>query len=134
MKSPPVSADITNLARLLRRIRRYAEKGGLKAQAIRDLELAAEEILVNTSRYAYRGRSGEVRLSCRFRDGAVEVKISDRGRPFDPTAYPDPDLSIPAEHRPEGGMGIHIVRHHVDGFHYRRRGGMNRVTLVKKKR
>ena len=133
MNTPPTPADLTNLARLLGRVRRYAEKKGLKPQSIRDLELAAEEILVNIVRYAYPGRTGEIRVSCRFRDGAVEVSISDRGHPFDPPAFPDPDLTIPVEDRPEGGMGIYIVRHHVDGFYYRRRGGMNRVTLVKKK-
>ena len=126
-------ADLSRLTPFLRRICRYAGKKGLPEQAIRDLELAAEEILVNIGRYAYPGRSGEIRVSCRFRDGAVEVEISDRGRPFDPTSFPDPDITIPLEHRPEGGMGIYIARHHLDGFHYRRIGGMNRVTLVKKK-
>jgi anti-sigma regulatory factor (Ser/Thr protein kinase) len=129
----PSSAELSRIIRLLRRVRRYAAKKGLKAQSIQDLELAAEEILVNAACYAYPGRRGEIRVSCRFRHGAVEVEISDRGRPFDPTAYPDPDLSVPADQRPEGGMGIYIARHHLDGFHYRRDGGMNRVTLVKKK-
>ncbi|MBP5293749.1 MAG: ATP-binding protein, partial [Clostridia bacterium] len=46
-------------------------------------------------------------------------------------AKPDPDLSLSAEERPIGGLGIYMVKKSVDSIHYERRGEQNVLTFVK---
>src|SRR5436309_3526 len=76
------------------------------------LTLAIEEAVVNVISHAFAGvpppHSITVRLDITSRSVAAE--IIDNGRPFDPTAAPDPDLSSPLDQRPSGGLGIHLMR------------------------
>jgi anti-sigma regulatory factor (Ser/Thr protein kinase) len=58
--------------------------------------------------------------------------VSDSGIPFDPTQRPEVDITLPAEKRNIGGLGIHLVRQLIDKIHYRREEGKNVLTLVKK--
>ena len=57
--------------------------------------------------------------------------ISDHGIPFDPTQSPEADISLSAEERAIGGLGIHLVRQIMDEIHYERKDDMNVLTLVK---
>jgi anti-sigma regulatory factor (Ser/Thr protein kinase) len=63
-------------------------------------------------------------------DRAV-ITLIDRGKAYDPLAKPDPDLSLSAEERPIGGLGIYMVKKSVDSIHYERRGEQNVLTFVK---
>jgi anti-sigma regulatory factor (Ser/Thr protein kinase) len=51
------------------------------------------------------------------------VEFRDRGRPFDPTAAPAPDLGV------IGGLGIHLVRGIMDDLEYQRAGEWNLITM-----
>jgi anti-sigma regulatory factor (Ser/Thr protein kinase) len=68
------------------------------------------------------------------RSGAdLIVILRDRAPTFDPTTVPPPDLTLPLEQRPIGGVGLHLVRHMVDELRHRPRpGGGNEITFVKK--
>jgi len=57
--------------------------------------------------------------------------VIDNGHPFDPTAAPEPDLSLPLERRRPGGLGIHLMRSMMDRVHYRRSDGSNILRLEK---
>jgi anti-sigma regulatory factor (Ser/Thr protein kinase) len=60
------------------------------------------------------------------------MTVTDHGVPFDPTAAPAPDITLPAEERSIGGLGIFLTRTLMDGFRYERVGGTNVLTLEKK--
>lgn len=65
-------------------------------------------------------------------DGShLKIMVSDDGQPFDPTAAPEPDLTLPIDQRPIGGLGIHMMRRFMDRLEYRREGDRNQLVMVK---
>lgn len=110
-----------------------AEDLGLE-RSMRDmLNLAVEELVVNALEYAYpEGERRMVSVSATYEDGILEFRICDEGRPFDPTMAPDPDLTLDADSRPVGGLGIFLSRKIMDEILYRRVGHRNVVTMRKK--
>ncbi|MBP3730133.1 MAG: ATP-binding protein [Mailhella sp.] len=80
-----------------------------------NLELVAEELLVNVFSYAYpEGTTGkaEILLKSIYFDGRPMLcfTIKDWGAPFNPFAEaPKPDLTTDAETRPIGGLGIYLI-------------------------
>jgi anti-sigma regulatory factor (Ser/Thr protein kinase) len=65
---------------------------------------------------------------------AVVAEVIDNGRPFDPTGAPPPDLSLPLEERPPGGLGIPLMRGLMDSLAYRRAGDSNILRMHKARR
>jgi len=103
-----------------------------KAEGFR-LNLVLEEVVANVVNYAYPdGERGTVRIVSN-RDGKdLCFTVTDSGIPFDPTAAPEPDLTLPPEKRPVGGLGIHLVREYMDSVRYERKDDQNILTLRKK--
>ena len=100
------------------------------------INLALEEAVSNVMLYAYPGRSdGQVFVECvKTRDEQGEkliFTISDSGVAFDPTKKPDADITLSAEERAIGGLGIHLVRQLMDEITYERIDNKNILTLVK---
>jgi anti-sigma regulatory factor (Ser/Thr protein kinase) len=63
----------------------------------------------------------------------VAVCLADDATPFDPTTVPSPNLALPLEHRPLGGMGVQLARDLTDEVHYRApASGGNELTLIKR--
>lgn len=102
-------------------------------QVLSQLELAVEEIFVNIALHAYPPTGGEVAINCGVEESMMKVTITftDGGVPFDPLQTSDPDLTIPLDERPIGGLGIFLVKKNVDGISYRRREGKNILTIEK---
>ncbi len=95
--------------------------------------LAVEEAVVNVMNYAYpTGQEGTVDIEAVANDERLKFTIIDSGIPFDPTARPEVDINAPAEERPIGGLGIHLIRHYMDSMNYNRMDGKNILTLRKK--
>ena len=98
------------------------------------LSVAIEEVFVNVARYAYRGSQGDVALAIGF-DGegrTVTMRLSDKGVPFDPLKRPDPDITLSAEEREIGGLGIFITKKTMDSVEYAYENGENRLTMTKR--
>ena len=101
------------------------------------INLALEEAVSNVMLYAYPGQNdGKVFVEfVQTRDEQGEklvFTISDSGVPFDPTQKPETDITLSAEERAIGGLGIHLVRQLMDEIVYVREDGKNILTLVKK--
>ena len=106
---------------------------GLAEDLTFKLTLALEEAVANVITHAFQGlpppHSIKVRLVITAQ--SVGAEIIDNGRPFDPTAAPGPDLSLPLEERDPGGLGIRLMREMMDRVHYRRSAGNNILRLEK---
>jgi len=59
----------------------------------------------------------------------VILEYADRGQAFDPTKAPVPDVAAPIEHRPLGGLGIHLMRQIMRDIEYHRVDGWNRLRM-----
>jgi serine/threonine-protein kinase RsbW len=97
------------------------------------LVLAVDEVVTNIIQHGYRGGPGEIEIEIERAPDAVVVYVGDQAPPFDPTRLPDPDINLPLDERPEGGMGVYMARRSVDGMSHRLTDqGGNQVTLTKK--
>ena len=54
------------------------------------------------------------------------------GEPFDPLAKKEPDLTLDAEERKIGGLGIFLVKKSMDGISYEYKDGHNILRIKKK--
>ena len=63
---------------------------------------------------------------------AVKITFADSGIPFDPLNAPPPDVNLPAEERPIGGLGIFLVRELMDDVSYRYENGKNTLAFEKR--
>lgn len=97
------------------------------------MSLAIEEAVVNVMDYAYPvGTMGDVKVEALADDVCLIFSIIDNGIPFDPTLKGEVDTTLPAEERPIGGLGIHLIRQIMDSIHYERIEDKNILTLRKK--
>ena len=98
------------------------------------LELVVEEVFVNIAHYAYPDSAGMARLQLSARDGVLTLVFSDNGVPYDPLQKADPDVTLSADERQIGGLGIFLVKKNTDSVGYRYENGQNVLTLTKKLR
>ncbi len=101
-------------------------------KASMQIMIAFEEMFVNVCHYAYPGTEGEILVRLAIGGGAVTVELVDEGVPFDPLARPEPDVTLSAEERSVGGLGIFMVRKSMDEVNYAYKDGRNHLTMVKK--
>ena len=96
--------------------------------------VAIEEVFVNVAHYAYPDGEGEMELGIGFDEASREVtfRITDKGVPFDPLQKPDPDITLSAEEREIGGLGIFIAKQTMDSLSYAYENGENILTMIKK--
>ena len=96
--------------------------------------VAIEEVFVNVARYAYKGAEGDVSLGIGFdkESRTVTFRMTDRGVPFDPLKKPDPDITLSADEREIGGLGIFITKKTMDSVEYAYENGENILTMIKK--
>ena len=96
--------------------------------------VAMEEVFVNVANYAYGEGGGDATLDISFHEASREVtfRLSDRGVPFDPLKKPDPDITLSAQERQIGGLGIFIVKKTMDAVSYAYEDGKNILTMTKK--
>ncbi len=97
------------------------------------VDVAVEEIFVNIAHYAYAPGSGQatIRVETSLEPKAVTVTFTDRGIPYDPLSKPDPDVTLSAEERQIGGLGIYMVKKTMDEMEYEYRDGQNVLRLKK---
>ena len=95
--------------------------------------IAIEEVFVNVAHYAYGDGEGSVTLGIGFdKDNrALTFRMTDSGVPFDPLKKPDPDITLSAEEREIGGLGIFITKKTMDSLSYAYENGENILTMIK---
>jgi anti-sigma regulatory factor (Ser/Thr protein kinase) len=122
----------TEIARLQDLLEMLARQHGYPAKTLHEIQLAVEELLTNILNYAFPDqREHEIRVCLRPDESGFEIEVADDGRPFNPLEHPAPDLSLPLEQRPVGGLGIHMIRKSMDRIVYRRADGKNILVMAK---
>ncbi len=96
--------------------------------------VAVEEVFVNIAHYAYPDSEGDMTLCIGFdaQNNAITFRMTDKGVPFDPLTKPDPDITLSAEDREIGGLGIFIAKKTMDSLSYTYEDGENVLTMIKK--
>ena len=134
MKELKIDATIQNLDEVLAFLDGELEamECGMKEQI--QLDVAVEEIFVNIASYAYTDGTGtaNIRIEYSEEDSTLSITFKDRGIPYNPLEKEDPDVTLSAEERGIGGLGIYMVKKSMDDVIYRYENGYNTLTLVKK--
>ena len=128
-----VKAVPENLSTVLGFVDGCLEEAGCPVKAQMQLDVAVEELFINIANYAYAPGTGSVtiRLQLQAQPPAVRITLTDCGVPYDPLAKPDPDVTLSAEDRPIGGLGIFMVKKSMDDVAYTYRDGQNILTITK---
>lgn len=98
------------------------------------LRLSIEEAVENVVRYAYDGGIGWLETGIDFDQDSLllTIQLRDAGVPFNPLEKQDPDLTLSAEERKIGGLGIYLCKKMMDNIEYRYEDGNNVLTMTKK--
>ncbi len=82
------------------------------------VQLAIDEACTNVMNYAYGGQAGYMKLVLEREGEDILITINDKGKPFDPTSVPLPDLTPELEERKIGGLGIYFIKELMDEVRY----------------
>lgn len=127
-------ATVENIGKITAFVEGRMEEKDCPLKQIMQVSMAVDEVMANVAMYAYAPGTGDVTVAVDFDDGSrtVSVTFIDRGVAFDPLAKEDPDVTLPAEQRKIGGLGIFLVKKTMDDVAYRREGDQN-ILCIKKK-
>jgi anti-sigma regulatory factor (Ser/Thr protein kinase) len=132
MKKTEIRAVSKNLDTAIAFIDKTLKNADCHMKIQNQIELAAEEIFINIASYAYAHDTGFVAISIDItEDKTVRIVFEDNGKPFDPLSRPDPDITLSADERNIGGLGIFMVKKTMDNIYYEYRGGKNILTIEK---
>ena len=128
-----LSNKVSELEKLTLFIDDVCESAGVDSATAMSINLAMEEAVSNIIFYAYPGGETDHTITVRYtrKDHEHHFDIYDRGIPFDPTARAEADVSLSAEERKIGGLGIFLVKQIMDRVEYERRGDENILKLTK---
>jgi len=127
-----VPASVDSLPEVVAFAEKRLADAGCPEACSRQIAVAAEEVFVNIAHYAYEGGQGDATVSVRAEDATAVLEFRDHGAPFNPLEREDPDVTLSAEERPVGGLGIFMVKKTMDEVNYVRENDMNILTIRKK--
>lgn len=128
-----VEAKTENLEEVLGFVDRHLETMDCSLKVSVQIDVAVEELFVNIAHYAYSPGTGSATIGVEIlKDpAAIAITFTDRGKPFDPLAKEDPDITLSAEERQIGGLGIYMVKKSMDEVVYEYRDGQNILRIKK---
>lgn len=134
MAEKTVKARVENLDQVTAFVEEQLETVGCPMKTMMQISVAVEEIFVNIAHYAYVPDEGDAQIIVRADADRreIEIEFRDSGIPFDPTKKADPDVTLSAEERKIGGLGIYMVKKSMDSMRYAREDGKNIFVITKK--
>lgn len=124
-----ISPTVESIGEVQNFVESTLENLNVAQKNIAEINIAADEIYSNIVHYS---GADEVTVSCNLKDGTVNLVFTDDGKPYDSTKAPQPDLSLDAEEREPGGLGIYMVRKLMDEVSYQYRDNKNILILKKR--
>lgn len=133
MKELTIEADVKNLEQVMTFVDEQLGTLNCPAKVQSQIDLAVEELFVNIAHYAYNPETGTVEVKVEIKENPLSVVITfkDSGMPYDPLRKPDPDVTLSAEKREIGGLGIYLVKKNMDNVSYEYEDGKNILTIRK---
>ncbi|MGB7291897.1 MAG: ATP-binding protein [Thermodesulfobacteriota bacterium] len=124
--------NLTEIGRMSQVIDEFCSSNKLCSDTGFALNLSLEEILTNIIKYGYDDDDEHIILVRLYlNQGQVYIEVEDDGKPFNPLEVEPPDINKPIDERPIGGLGIHLVKNHMDSLDYRRNGNRNLLIMRK---
>lgn len=133
MKELNISATVENIPVVTAFVDEQLEALNCPLKAQMQIDFAIDELFGNIAQYAYNPDIGSatVRVEVSEDPLAVIITFIDGGIPYDPLKADDPDITLSAEDRPLGGLGIYMVKKSMDAIIYEHRDGKNILSIKK---
>ncbi len=127
-----IENQIKEISFLAEKIEKIAEEWDLSSTLAMNLNLVIEEAVSNIIFYAFPDdNKHEIKISVSIDNQILTIIITDDGIPFNPLKHEQPDINLPAEERPVGGLGIFLMSQIMDEMGYNRKKNENILTLKK---
>ncbi|HUS94068.1 MAG TPA: ATP-binding protein [Patescibacteria group bacterium] len=125
--------ELKDLARMRAFVMESTMMLGGNTEAASELKIAVNEALTNIIIHGYQGKPGFIEIFVERDTNDIRLSLLDNAAAFDPTSVKPPDITIPLEQRPIGGMGIQMMRSFTDELDYRPTAdGMNELIFIKR--
>ena len=133
MKELTIAATVENIEVVTDFVNQQLELLECPMKAQMQIDIAIDELFSNIAHYSYNPEVGQatVRVEVLENPLAVTITFIDNGIPYDPLAKEDPDLSLSAEERQIGGLGIYMVKKSMDEITYEYKDGQNILSIKK---
>ena len=133
VKELTLEAKVANLQQVLDFVDENLKSMRCPMKILMQIDVAVEEIFVNVASYAYTPNTGSVtiRMDLQEKPRAVVITFIDSGIPYNPLAKEDPDVSLSAEERSIGGLGIFMVKKTMDKMEYEYTDKQNILKMYK---
>ena len=133
MKELTVPATLENIAVVTAFVDEQLEALDCTMKAQMQIDVAIDELFGNIAHYAYGSGTGDATVRFEFDEQtrSASVTFIDGGAPFNPLEKADPDVTLSAETREIGGLGIFMVKKSMDKLEYSRENGHNELTIHK---
>ena len=128
-----IEATIDNIPTVTAWVDEQLEALDCPMKAQMQIDIAIDELFSNIARYAYNPETGPatVRVEVAENPMAVVITFIDKGVPYDPLAKEDPNITLSAEEREIGGLGIFMVKKSMDEITYEYKDGHNILAIKK---
>ena len=126
-------ATIENVEKVTEFVNAELAKINCPAKAKAEIDIAIDELFSNIANYAYKHEIGKAKVRVEVKDNpkAIVVTFIDNGIPFNPLEKADPNVSLSADERNIGGLGIYIVKKTMDKVEYEYKDNQNILTITK---
>ncbi|MCH5261890.1 MAG: ATP-binding protein [Lachnospiraceae bacterium] len=133
MKELTVNATVDNISQVTTFVDEQLEELGCPIKAQMQIDIAIDELFGNIAHYAYNPDVGPatVRVEVLKDPLAVVITFIDNGVQYDPLAKADPDITLSADEREIGGLGIYMVKKSMDEISYEYKDGQNILRIKK---
>ena len=133
MKELTIAATVENIEVVTDFVNQQLEELACPMKAQMQINIAIDELFSNIAHYSYNPEIGQatVRVEVMENPLAVSITFIDNGVPYDPLSKEDPDLTLSAEERQIGGLGIYVVKKSMDEITYEYKDGQNILSIKK---
>lgn len=134
MKELLVDATVENIETVTDFVNEQLKAFDCPIKCQMQIDIAIDELFGNIAHYAYNPEVGPATVLVEVTDNPITVIITfiDHGIPYDPLKKEDPDVSLSAEERDIGGLGIYMVKKSMDDISYEYKDGQNILRIKKK--
>lgn len=128
-----IKATAENIASVTEFVDELLEELECSVKIQTSIDIAIDELFGNIVHYAYKPNIGEVTILTEVIDEPLAVIITfiDKGIPYNPLTEPDPDITLSADERKVGGLGIYMVKKMMDSISYEHKDGKNILRIQK---
>ena len=133
MKEITVCATVENIKTVTDFVNEQLEAFDCPIKVQMQIDIAIDELFGNIAHYAYNLSDGNVTVKVEFTENPLAVLITfiDEGIPYDPTKQTEPDITLSADERQIGGLGIYMVKKLMDEIMYEYKNGQNILSVKK---